>query len=91
MQPNSGFEYLQVTAAGSAVVKDRSSRLQAVVCNSDFTGTVIFYDNATGTSSTQIATVANPGGAVTLNYAAQTREGIYYLATGTPAITVITD
>lgn len=89
MQPESGFEYLQVNAAGSAIVKSREGQLKAVICNQAYTGTTILYDNPSGTSSVEIARIANPAGAATLDFCARVKNGIYHLSTGTPQITLI--
>jgi hypothetical protein len=89
MNPSdNGYEYKRISAAGSAALRAVPSVLHTITVEAS-TGTVTFYDNASGTSAQVVATVG--GGAAspeTFVYDAQLRRGLYYLATGTPVLTV---
>lgn len=89
MNPSdSGYEYKRITGAGSAALRAIPSVLHTVTVEAS-TGTVTLYDNASGTSAQVVATVG--GGAAspaTFTYDAQLRRGLYYVATGTPVLTL---
>ena len=82
------FEYERINAAGSGALRAVPSLLHTINVEAS-TGTITFYDNATGTSAAVVAVVG--GGAATpetLTYDCQLRNGLYYVATGTPAATL---
>lgn len=85
---DNGYEYKHINAAGSAVLRARPSVLHTINVHVA-TGTVILYDNASGTSTAIMGTFG--GGAAVANsfvFDAQLKQGLYYLATGTPSMTV---
>lgn len=88
-QPVSGYEWKRVIAAGSATLHDGATVLHMVTPQAS-TGTVTIYDSASGTSSNIVAVVG--GGPLTngpaLEFDAQLKRGCYYLATGTPIVTI---
>jgi len=87
--PNSGFDYLVISAAGSAVVKNIPSRVTGFYVNSAYTGTVVLHDNAAGTTTATPITIGTPtqsplAHALDIGF----KHGIYYVATGTPSVTL---
>ena len=94
MQPISGGEFVNIagTAAGTVTIKDRSCVLDRIILPSTKTGTVTFYDNATGTTAaSQIFEIVNDTvdfpTAVKCNL--QCKNGLTYFSGGTVGMTVI--
>lgn len=87
--PNTGFDYKVVSAAGSGVVKDFPSTVRGYHVNGVFTGTVVLHDHPSGTTATTPLTIGTPA---TLPASPQLnvgfKRGIYYVATGTPNVTL---
>lgn len=86
---NAGFDYKRINAAGSAVIKDFSTRIVGYHINSAYVGTVQLYDNAAGTSSANPITIGTPtatpfGQQLDIGF----HRGCYYVASGTPDITL---
>lgn len=87
-QPVSGFSYSRITAAGSGVLRNRPALFHTANVEIS-TGTIVLYDNASGTSSAVVATLG--GGAAIANtfvYDVNLTQGLYYVATGTPTATL---
>lgn len=86
---DANFDYKYITAAGSALLNNQGGQIGKVIINAPFTGTVTFFDNASGTSSATVATFGTPTQApVSVPIEASYHKGLYYLATGTPNLTV---
>ncbi len=86
---DASFDYKYISAAGSAVLKAQGGSLGNVIINGPYTGTVTFFDNAAGTSSATIATFGTPSFVPAIvNMELAFHRGLYYVATGTPSITV---
>lgn len=86
---NSGFDFLRVTAAGSAVIRNIPSRVTGFYVNSAYTGTVVLHDNPLGTTTSTPLTIGTPSQTplaheMNLGF----KKGIYYVATGTPDVTL---
>lgn len=90
-QPTSGGQYVFVSAAGTTVVTNRDANLYNVLIPGTYIGSVEFYDSATaaGTAAgNKIYQVGLPGlnqnQSISIN--ARTRNGLTYVATGTPTV-----
>jgi hypothetical protein len=86
---NSGFDYKVISAAGSAVIKNIPGRVTGYHVNGAYVGTVVLHDNAAGTTTITPLTIGTPNAypsAPELNVGF--KQGIYYVASGTPTITV---
>lgn len=83
----SGGEYRRISAAGSATLHTGAAILDRVTVQVS-TGTVTLYDNASGTSSDIVLETPTVTAPVTLSLEAQLKNGLYYVATGTPVVTV---
>lgn len=86
---DANFDYTYISAAGSAALKAQGGQLGKAIINGPYTGTVTLYDNPTGTSSATIAVFGTPSlvpnsVGVDLSF----HKGLYYVATGTPSLTV---
>lgn len=90
--PNTGFDYKVISAAGSGVVKDFPSTVKGYHVNGAYTGTVVLHDHPSGTTATTPLTIGTPTAtpmAQSLNVGF--KKGIYYVATGTPTLTLFFD
>ena len=85
---NSGYDFYRISAAGSAVIRAHATILHAVNVEIS-TGTVTLYNNASGTSSAVIG-VFGGGAAVANTFVCDynLNKGLYYVATGTPLMTL---
>lgn len=94
MQPISGFQWQRIsgTAAGTTVVKASPTVLHAVVLGQNKTGTVTFYDHASGTSATSLMTkLDNTVGTqpTTVTFNSQCKNGLVAESGGTTDMLVI--
>lgn len=95
-QPVSGNQFTYIAAAGTIVVTDRPTTLYNVLLPGTFVGSVEWYDT-NGTAGTaagnKIYNVALPGlnqnQSIQIN--ARARNGLVYVATGTPTLTFTWD
>lgn len=88
MQLPSGAQWKRVsgTAAGTTVIKSNLTTLYGVVIGQNKTGTVTFYDNASGTSAaTHMTAIDNTAGTPgqSLYIGARCRNGITVVTAGT--------
>ena len=93
MQPVSGFSKVRIngTGAGTTVIKAFPTVLHAIVIGQNKTGTVTFYDDATGTSSGRLIDIDNTCGTrpLTIPIGMQMRNGIVAELGGTTDMLVI--
>lgn len=94
MQPVSGFQYKRIsgTAAGTTVIKASSTVLHSIVIGQNKTGTVTFYDNASGTTAASLlANIDNTTGTqpTSLVFNAQMKNGLVAESGGTTDMLVI--
>jgi hypothetical protein len=86
---DANFDYKYISAAGSAVLKSQGGQLGLAIINGPYTGTVTLFDNATGTSASTIAVYGTPSLVPnSVGAPLSFHNGLYYVATGTPSITV---
>jgi glycine cleavage system protein P-like pyridoxal-binding family len=88
MQPVSGYSWKRIsgTAIGTAVVSAEAVTLHSVVIGENKTGTIAFYDNATGSAAADyMVTLQNTAGTVPQNIVldAQCKNGLSYVVSGT--------
>lgn len=91
-----GFNWTAISAAGTAVLTNRSTTLVRVIVPGTYVGTVNVFDTnaAAGTSATnQIISLGLPATSVAGNIeiGAKCSTGLTYAATGTPVLTLIWD
>jgi hypothetical protein len=94
MQLPNGAQWQRIsgTAAGTTVVKASETTLYGVVIGQNKTGTVTFYDHASGTSATsKLGSVDNTCGTqpTSLDIGARMRNGIVAETGGTTDMLVI--
>lgn len=89
--PQFGFNWTNVTAAGTTIMSDRSGDLIRVYLPGTYVGTVILNDASASTGTTQIVAVGLPASAIPQNIeiGAKFSGGLTAVATGTPTLTVI--
>ena len=93
-QPVSADPYTLISAAGTTVLKDIGARVQRLSIGGTYVGTVEFYDSATaaGTAATNlIGTYGLPTTNTfrSLELGIRTRNGLTYVATGTPTLLLV--
>lgn len=92
IQPNAGYQWFNIsgTAAGTAVITNKQATLAAVYIPANNTGTVTFYDSATGTAAKSIA-FANTVGSIPTNIWLNINfsNGIAYTVGGTTSVVAI--
>lgn len=91
-----GYQWTNVSAAGTVVTLNRQGVLKAILLPGTYVGTVEFYDSATaaGTAAgNNIYTVGLPllrqWESIDVN--ANCKNGLTYVATGTPTLTFTWD
>lgn len=93
MQPVSGSQYTRVEGtAGTVNIVGHDTVVRGVLIGSQAAGTVILYDNASGTSAaTHVAAISNTVGTVPvcLQLNMQMREGLTVARTGTTDLVII--
>ncbi len=93
-QPISGFQWTVVsgTAAGTTTITAHSAVLYGVFVSGATTGTVTFYDSASGTSAKSFdmvnTTFDQP---TTVPFQVQFKKGITYATSGTTSMVAIWD
>ena len=95
-QPSGGHQFTNITAAGSVVVSNTGVALKRVILGGTYVGTVEFYNSATvaGTAAANnIYTVGLPllNQYKSIDINANARNGLVYVATGTPTMTFAFD
>lgn len=95
-QPSSGDQWTRVSAAGTTVVSTIGVTLKRVILPGTYVGSVEFYDTTTaaGTAAgNNIYNTALPGLQTprSIEVHARTRDGLVYVATGTPTLTFTWD
>jgi len=85
------WQRISGTAAGTTVISPVSGNLKSVVIGQNKTGTVTFYDNASGTSSLLMFNLDNTIGSIptSLSIDAHLRYGLVAVVGGTTDMTVI--
>lgn len=87
MQPESGYKWKRIsgTAIGTAVVIPEPTVLHSIIIGENKTGTIAFYDDTAGSSSSYMFTLQNTCGTVPQNLIidAQCRYGLSYVVSGT--------
>lgn len=91
-QPTAGDIGTYVAAAGTVVVSNKNAVLRRVIIPGTFVGSVEFYDSATAAGTAAGNNIYNVGIPALNQYRSidlnvQTRTGLVYVATGTPALT----
>lgn len=94
MQPVSGYKFTNVVAAGTTVLKDMNAVLHSVVLPGTYVGSIEFYDSATAAGTAASNLIYTMGLPLTnaykdIQFDAQCRNGLTYVATGTPTVTVL--
>lgn len=95
MQLPEGAQYYRVagTTAGTTVIKAEKTALYNIVIGQTKTGTVTFYDNASGTASGYLMDVINSAAAgglpVSLVINARLRKGLTVVVGGTTDMLVM--
>lgn len=96
MQLPEGAQYYRIsgTAAGTTVIKPSKTALYGIVIGQTKTGTVTFYDNATGTASGGLMDVVNAtagAGAIptSIEVGARLRNGLTVVVGGTTDMLVM--
>lgn len=83
------FDYKYIAAAGSGVLKSMPGQLGLAMINSAYTGTVTLFDNPSGTSVSTICVYGTPSlSPNSVGAPLSFHNGLYYVATGTPNVTV---
>ena len=95
MQPVSASQWKAIsgTAAGTATLFTRSGNLVRVIIPANLTGTVTFYDSASGTNSNDIVSLPCTVGTIptSIEIGCAVKDGLTYTLGGTTELTVIFD
>lgn len=93
MQPTSGYQwsYISATAAATATLFTGETRLIRIVVPANATGTVTFYDSASGTNSSNLGAYPCTTGTIptSIEFGAALRTGLTYTSGGTSGMLVI--
>lgn len=92
LNSTSGYQWTVIsgTAAGTAVICDRECTLGGVFIPSTTTGTITFYDSASGTSDKTFSVVNNTGTTPNvIDLGIQMSNGLTYISGGTTSMMVI--
>ena len=95
-QPASGDQWVNVSAAGTVVTCNTNSTLKKVILAGTYVGSVEFYDSATAAGTAASNKIYDLGLPLLNQYKeielnARTRNGLVYVATGTPIMTFTWD
>ena len=93
-QPVSGDSYTLISAVGTVVMTDRSARLERLSIGGTYVGTVEFYDTTTAAGTAAGNLIGTYGLPTTntfrsLEFGLRTKNGLTYVATGTPVLLVV--
>lgn len=92
----SGDQWTNVSAAGTVVVANRNATLRRILLPGTYVGSVEFYDSATAAGTSATTNIYSLGLPllrqwVELEVNANCKNGLTYVATGTPTLTFTWD
>lgn len=95
-QPASGDQWVNISAAGTTVTTNTNATLKRIVLAGTYVGSVEFYDSATAAGTAASNKIYDLGLPLlnqykSINVNARVRNGLVYVATGTPIMTFTWD
>ena len=95
-QPASGDQWVNISAAGTTVASNTNATLKRIVLAGTYVGSVEFYDSATAAGTAASNKIYDLGLPLLNQYKnidvnARVRNGLVYVATGTPIMTFTWD